>query len=233
MARKRPVKNRPETGQKRVPLRDPRGRFLPGTAAGPGRPANPYARRLAMLKIAFAEAVSVEDMQAVARKLLGLALRGDIGGVKVLLAALIGPVAPIDPDEIDRHEIGVRSRWPTELDELMLIAQGHGSNGRMPALAPMEDAEDDEDMPEPEPTPDGPDALTSWEEFAAGRIEWDPQAACPVEMIYLRYARWCGTAGLPLLAEADMCAWLRKNGASITTSTYSQIIQAQGVRVVD
>jgi hypothetical protein len=135
MARKRPVKNRPKTAIKR----DEQGRFLSGTAAGPGRPANPYARRLAALKVAFAEAVSVEDVQAVAGRLTRLAKLGDVAVMKLFLAALIGPVAAIDPDELDRHEVGVRRRQPTELDELMLIVQGHQSNGRLPELAPRED----------------------------------------------------------------------------------------------
>jgi hypothetical protein len=226
MARK-PVKNGPKSGQKR----DPKGRFLPGGLGGPGRPANPYARRLAALKVAFAEAVSVEDMQAVARKLLRLALLGDVGAVKVLLTTLISPVAPIDPDQLDRHELDIRRRQPTELDELMLTVQGNGSNGGRPELAAVEDAEEDDDAPEPEP--EGPDALTSWEEFAAGRIEWDLQAACPIDLLYLQYARWCANMGLPLLTENDVCAWLRENGATITTLAYSQTTQAQGVRVVD
>jgi hypothetical protein len=229
MARQRPVKNRAKTGQKR----DPQGRFLPGTAAGPGKPANGYARWLAGLKVAFAEAVSVEDVQAIAGKLTRLAKLGDVAAIKLFLAALIGPVAPIDPDELDRHELEVRRRQPTEFDELILIAQGNGSNGRMPELAAAEDAEDDEDTPEPEPEPEGVLPLLSWEQFVAGHLEWDAQFACPIDLLYLQYARWCGNMGLPLLPEADMCAWLRENGATIVTLTYAQTTEAQGVRVVE
>jgi hypothetical protein len=231
MARKRPVKNRLKSAAKR----DAKGRFLLGTAAGPGRPANPYARQAAALKVAFLAAVSPEDAQAVARKLVKRAQLGNIDALKLFVAAFIGPVASIDPDQLDRHELEVRKHLPTEFDELLLIAQGNGSNGGLPLLAAAEDAEHDEDAPAPEPElePDGPDALTSWEEFAAGRLEWDPQAACPIDLLYLQYARWCGKSGLPLLAEADVCAWLRENGATITTSAYSQMTQAQGVRVVD
>jgi hypothetical protein len=117
--------------------------------------------------------------------------------------------------------MSVKRAAPTELDELMLIAQGNGSNGRMSELPAAEDTEKDDDVPEPEPEPDGPDALTSWEEFAGRYLEWDPQAACPLDLLYLRYVQWCGKEGLPLLAEADVCAWLRANGATVTTSTYS------------
>jgi hypothetical protein len=225
MARQQPVKNRSKTGQKR----DKSGKFLPGTAAGPGRPANPYARQAAALRAAFLATISPQDTEAVARELVRLAQTGNIDAMKLFLAAVVGPAAIVDPDRLDEHELGVRQKQPTEIDELMLLVQG---NGERPRLAAAEDPEDNGNTLEPELTAEGPDALTSWEEFAGQYLEWDPQAACPIDLLYLQYARWCGKASLPLLAEADVCAWLRGNGASVDTSPYSQTTQARGVRVV-
>lgn len=172
-------------------------------------------------------------MRAVARKLVKLAQLGNIDAMKLFLAAFIGPVTPIDPDEIDRHELGVRQRQPTELDELMLIAQGNGSDGGRPELSAAEDAEDDGDMPELEPTPEEPLLLIAWEQFAQERLEWDPQAAASIDMVFLAYVRWSEKRDLPLLAEADMCTWLREHGASVTASTYSKDTVARGVRVTE
>jgi hypothetical protein len=82
--------------------RDAAGRFARGNAGGPG---NPFARRVAALRRAVLDTVTAEDVQAVVRKLLQEALRGDVPACKVLLAYAIGrPAEAVDPDTVDLHE---------------------------------------------------------------------------------------------------------------------------------
>jgi hypothetical protein len=235
MPRKRPVKNRSKTGQKR----DPQGRFLPGTVAGPGRPANPYARRLAALKVAFAEAVSVEDVQAIAGKLTRLATLGDVAAIKLFLAALIGPVAPIDPDQLDRHELEIRKHSPTELDRLMLIAQGHDE----PDILTTEDTEADvneaveeDGTAEQDPMPEGQErntAAAGWELFAETRLEMDEESACQLDFLWSKYTYWCADRAFPLLTEAAICTWLSERGVAIKTSPYGLPGTVRGIRVTE
>jgi hypothetical protein len=135
MPRKRPVKNRWKTATKR----DARGRFLSGTAAGPGRPVNPYARCLAVLKVGFSEALRAEDMAAVAKKLLKLALSGDIGAAKLLLATLVGPPLPVHPDRLAQDELQTRIAQPTQLQELLLAVE----RDEAPDIFAVEDNEED------------------------------------------------------------------------------------------
>lgn len=73
--------------------RDERGRFTPGNKAARG---NPYARRVAQLRSALLRAVSADDVQAVARKLVEQAKAGDVQAARVLLDRLFGPAVPLD-----------------------------------------------------------------------------------------------------------------------------------------
>jgi len=78
------------------------GRFSPGNKAACG---NPHNRRVARLRSVLLDAVSDDDLEAVARKLVVLAKRGDVGAAKLLLAYLIGkPAAAPDPDLLDKAE---------------------------------------------------------------------------------------------------------------------------------
>jgi hypothetical protein len=79
--------------------------------------------------------------------------------------------------------------------------------------------------------PPPPDPATGWETFATSHLEWDETAAVDVDRLYLSYARWCASRGVPVLAETEVLAWLQAHGATLHTGTYSQTRTVVGVRV--
>ncbi len=82
--------------------RDSLGRFTKGNKGGPG---NPFARQVAQMRSALCQAVTREDIQAVARWLLARAKEGDLAAIKLLFAYTIGrPVETVDPDTLDFKE---------------------------------------------------------------------------------------------------------------------------------
>src|SRR5436305_4159627 len=84
--------------------REPNGRFARGNPGGTG---NPFARQVAALRQALLDAVSPEDLAAIAQALAEKAKRGDVAAAKVLLGYLVGkPTPPPDPDRLDMEEVG-------------------------------------------------------------------------------------------------------------------------------
>jgi hypothetical protein len=81
--------------------------------------------------------------------------------------------------------------------------------------------------------PPPPDLAVGWERFASDRLEWDAQAAAPIDLLFLAYARWCASHGEPVLAEDRVLAWLTAHGATVRTGSVSRIMAVEGVRVVD
>ncbi|MFG0313127.1 MAG: hypothetical protein ACF8LL_02920 [Phycisphaerales bacterium] len=79
--------------------RDTRGRFAKGNAGGPG---NPLAGRVARLRSALIAAVTDEDMEAVARKLVSMAKEGDVAAIRELLSRTLGK--PHEADLLERIE---------------------------------------------------------------------------------------------------------------------------------
>ena len=73
--------------------RDANGRFAKGYAGGPG---NPNLRRLGELQEALRRAVSPQDLTAVCKKLVELALDGDVQAMKLLFERTMGKVAVAD-----------------------------------------------------------------------------------------------------------------------------------------
>lgn len=61
------------------------GRFLPGTAGGPGR----LPERAIQLRDALLNAITDEEIQQVGRKLLELGMAGDLKALEILLNKLI------------------------------------------------------------------------------------------------------------------------------------------------
>ena len=83
---------------------EPNGRFARGNPGGTG---NPFARQVAALRQALLDAVSPEDLAAIAQALAEKAKRGDVAAAKVLLGYLVGkPTPPPDPDRLDMEEVG-------------------------------------------------------------------------------------------------------------------------------
>jgi hypothetical protein len=84
--------------------RDALGRFTPGNRAAVGR-SQPFASQAAALRRAFYEAVTPEDLQALARHLITQAKGGNLAATKLLLLWLLGkpgeavnPEPPLPPD---------------------------------------------------------------------------------------------------------------------------------------
>lgn len=94
------------------PGRDAKGRFTTGNTGGPG---NPFGRRLAAMRQAVMNAVSADDIEALLKKLLEMAMGGDLAAAKLVLQYAVGkpkPVAEPDRTEIEASEIETE-KWVT------------------------------------------------------------------------------------------------------------------------
>jgi hypothetical protein len=120
------------------PGRDGQGRFAKGNAGGPG---NPFARRVAALRQALLDAVTEDDMSAVAARLVEMARGGDLAAIRLLLAYTVGKPAPcVDPDTLDQHEWQVcrKSAVPThEVKEALGVPLSFATPVVQTALPPM------------------------------------------------------------------------------------------------
>ena len=78
-------------------LRDTRGRFVKGNPGGPG---NPNIQHVAKLRDGFRSALSVADVRKICRKLVAIALKGNLMAVREVLDRTIGkcPTAADDGD---------------------------------------------------------------------------------------------------------------------------------------
>jgi hypothetical protein len=95
---------------------DAQGRFVKGNKLGRG---NPFARRLAAMRQAFAEAVSAEDLQALAKSLYERAIAGDNAAAVLVLAYVVGkPQRVVDPDTLDQQELAQQLGGATQADVL-------------------------------------------------------------------------------------------------------------------
>jgi hypothetical protein len=201
--------------------RDAYGRFVTGTAPGPGRPRNPYSRRQAALRRAMLAEVHGQDVRALVRVLLTRALAGDLKAAEVLFAWVIGPAPlPVHPDRLDADEAEVQRQTPSGLEHLLLsMAQQEGA----PAAGLPAAVEDTQ----PEPL----DPRLGWEWFVAERCAWAPGYAAPVELLWQRYVSWCATYGRLLWPEDEVMRWLAGRGAVVIGSNGDRAIQ--GLRVLD
>jgi len=91
--------------------RDSRGRFTPGNAGGPG---NPLGGKVARLRAALIEAVSEDDIRAIAHRLIEQAKEGNLAAAKELLNRTLGK--PTEHDLIERLDAledvaGERGGW--------------------------------------------------------------------------------------------------------------------------
>lgn len=87
--------------------RNKNGTFAKGNKGGTG---NPYARRVAAIRVKMMEAVTDEDIDAVIQKLVSDAKDGDLAATKELLNRLVGkPASSPPPDELDQHEATVEA----------------------------------------------------------------------------------------------------------------------------
>src|SRR5947209_5063675 len=94
--------------------RAPGGRFAKGNPGGPG---NPFARQTAALRQAFLDAVTPEDMQEIARRLIMEARLGNMTAAKLVLSYVLGkPPAAQNPDTLDQEECQQYQQGPTNQD---------------------------------------------------------------------------------------------------------------------
>jgi hypothetical protein len=83
--------------QSSIDGRDGSGRFAPGNKGGPG---NPFARKVGQLRAALLETVTIDDMKAVAAKLIEEARAGELPAIKEFLERTLGK--PVEADLMER-----------------------------------------------------------------------------------------------------------------------------------
>lgn len=84
------------------------GQFTTGNTFGRG---NPHAQKVAQLRTAMIESVTVEDMQTIVTALVTQAKAGDIASIRLLLPYLVGATPqPCNPDEIEIDEMKLEAR---------------------------------------------------------------------------------------------------------------------------
>jgi hypothetical protein len=84
--------------------RDASGRFAPGNPGGPGAIAHERTKRARALRQALHDAVTAEDLAAVARALVDRAKAGDVAAARELLDRIIGRPLPAEPPPDDDGE---------------------------------------------------------------------------------------------------------------------------------
>ena len=213
-----PVLNGGKTAENR---RDAHGRFVLGTAPGPGRPKNPFARRQAAMRRAAMAEVQGQDVRALVRKLLTQAVAGDWTAARLLFEWIIGPVPlPVHPDRLDADEAEVQRPLPTHLECLLLaMAQQEGTR----AAGNPATAEDDHAAPLA--------PRLGWEWFVAEQCEFGAGWAAPFDLLWQRYMGWCASYGRLLLPENEIVQWLTGRGAVILGSNGDRAVQ--GLRVLE
>jgi hypothetical protein len=96
--------------------------FEPGNKAGRG---NASFKRLAANRREFTDAISADEVRALARKLYAQALAGDLAAAKLVLSYCLGrPSVAEDPDAGAQRELQLAARWPGAVEALALLS-GH------------------------------------------------------------------------------------------------------------
>ena len=127
--------------------RDANGRFVKGNPGGPG---NPFARKVAALRKALINFVTVDDMKHVAFILKEKAMAGDLVAIKLLFQYVLGkPTEGVDPDRLDIEEIKLKEEHYEVVEEPALLAE-------MYAGIPLGDTEAEDVSDEPDEMEDEP-----------------------------------------------------------------------------
>jgi hypothetical protein len=88
------------------------GKFVKGNRRGPG---NPFARKIAAMRRAFFDAVTEEDLAAIARAMIEKAKQGGGAAARLVAQYTMGrPAEAVDPDRLDEMEW---QQWQRELVE--------------------------------------------------------------------------------------------------------------------
>src|SRR5207244_7364076 len=117
--------------------RDANGRFVKGNPGGPG---NPFARKVAALRKALINFVTVDDMKHVAFILKEKAMAGDLVAIKLLFQYVLGkPTEGVDPDRLDIEEAKLQDEHYAMVEEPAMLAEMYAG-----AAAAEEDEADEE-----------------------------------------------------------------------------------------
>src|SRR5437867_2627409 len=126
------------------PVRDASGRFVKGNPGGPG---NPFARRVAALRRALINFVTVDDMKHVAFILKEKAMGGDLVAIKLLFQYILGkPAETVDPDRLDIEEAKLQDEHYEAVGEPAMLAELYAGTA-----ADEEDEGEDEEDADDEP----------------------------------------------------------------------------------
>jgi hypothetical protein len=99
------------------------GRFGKGNLAALGH-VNPTAQARAELQKALVAAVSKTDIEAMARRLLADALRGQVASAELLLKYVVGkPAKADDPDRVDLEAWRLIQAWPWLSEFVVTVAR--------------------------------------------------------------------------------------------------------------
>src|SRR5437899_8467692 len=121
--------------------RDANGRFVKGNPGGPG---NPFARKVAALRKALINFVTVDDMKHVAFILKEKAMGGDLVAIKLLFQYVLGkPAETVDPDRLDIEEVKLQDEHYQAIEEPAMLAEMYA--GAAEAVGDEEDDDDAED----------------------------------------------------------------------------------------
>jgi hypothetical protein len=144
------------SGTKLHPGRDANGRFVKGNPGGPG---NPFARKVAVLRSALINFVTVDDMKHVAFILKEKAMGGDLAAIKLLFQYCLGkPGETVDPDRLDIEEAKLQDEHYAAIGEPARLAEMYaGAAVDAAAEEDEEDADDELDDGEDEPAAEGED----------------------------------------------------------------------------
>jgi hypothetical protein len=86
---------------------------------------NPFHRAVAARRKALLDAISPDDVAAVARQLQKQALAGDVAAAKVLLVYVVGkPAEAADPDRLDLDEVRMLLAGPWKIELLARALEG-------------------------------------------------------------------------------------------------------------
>jgi hypothetical protein len=109
---------RPSDSQPEAPAgRAADGKFCAGNTFARG---NPFGRKLAAMRQAFIEAVTDDDIQAIAAVLIQKAREGDVAAAKLVLQYAIGKPAPVqEPDRLEIEEWNLRQEASLGGDDIM------------------------------------------------------------------------------------------------------------------
>jgi hypothetical protein len=102
--------------------RDANGRFTRGNPGGPG---NPHAKRVASLRRVLLDAITEDDMLAIAQLLVAKAREGDLIAIRELLDRTIGkPTKTLDPDRIEADAAAIAAELQrSKLREIFPLAE--------------------------------------------------------------------------------------------------------------